>query len=428
MRTSFRRRRGRLVWSGCFPAVMLSAVLALAVQGPCGAEEASIYETDLAAFFQEVDNTYPFFDLKGVRDDWTAAKERLSERVKGCGSDTEFLGIVIEAIGCLRDSHMWIRDAKAEPPPRPKRYYPGVSFMPAVNNRVVVMRRSDGYGEALKTGTVVTKIGGEDARRHLENRAREAWPTSFCSSPQRARLHEFRTPLRTEKAGETHTITYLAEGEEHELVLTCNVEARGWPHVYNLPADLTRVGRSFYFTKLPSGVGYMWLRHVDGSTESGMAQALETFPDTHGWVVDLCGNGGGGYGSSLIEKLQALPRPVAVIIDAGCFSAGETLARDLARCADARLFGSRTAGASSAKRTWTFPSGITSVTFSRRSRWRNDGQPIEFNGIEPHEKVEAVPEEVAKGLNSAICRAEEYLTKEYAKSAANDEAPPGGEE
>ncbi len=41
---------------------------------------------------------------------------------------------------------------------------------------------------------------------------------------------------------------------------------------------------------------------------------------------------------------------------------------------------------------------------------------IEFFGISPHEAVEAVPEEVARGLNSGILRAEEYLLKDPGRS------------
>jgi hypothetical protein len=48
---------------------------------------------------------------------------------------------------------------------------------------------------------------------------------------------------------------------------------------------------------------------------------------------------------------------------------------------------------------------------STRSRWRNDGKPIEFNGIQPDEEIEAVPEEVAQGINSEIRRGEEYLAR-----------------
>ncbi|MHC4718459.1 MAG: S41 family peptidase, partial [Planctomycetota bacterium] len=158
---------------------------------------------------------------------------------------------------------------------------------------------------------------------------------------------------------------------------------------------------------------------LDGSVEPGLARALEAHPDASGWIVDLRGNGGGGYGRGLIARIQSLPRPVAVLIDAGCVSAGETFARDLARLAGGRLFGSRTAGASTAKRSWTFPSGIATVTFSGRSRWRNDRKPIEFNGIEPDVEVEADPVEVARGMNSAICRAQEYLQKQAGPPAGS---------
>jgi len=269
---------------------------------------------------------------------------------------------------------------------------------------------------------VVTEIDGQDARARLEARAKAAWRTSYDSSPQRTRLHEYRIPLRGDR-GESHRITCLSGGvggREEQMTVTCDIRARGWPRAYHLPEPMTRVGRSFSYMKLPSGSGYMRFRRVDASVTSGMAQALKAHADVRGWIVDLCGNSGGGYDDSLIALLKRLPRPVAVLIDAGCISAGETLARDLRRYSGARLFGSRTAGASSSKRTWRFPSGIASVVFSTRSRWRTDGKPIEFNGIEPDVEVEAVPEEVLSGLNSALQRAQEYLDGVLKKANAGD--------
>ncbi len=99
-------------------------------------------------------------------------------------------------------------------------------------------------------------------------------------------------------------------------------------------AGLVRVGPSFFYTKLPSGVGYMYLRRVDSSITQGIQEAMKAHPDAHGWIVDLRGNGGGGYGQELLDEIKQLPRPVAGLIDAGCMSAGETLARDLRRTPD----------------------------------------------------------------------------------------------
>lgn len=369
------------------------------------------YESDLQAFFEEVDASYPFFDLKGNRGEWNAAKARAAYRVGTCEGDDQFLALVNETIGALHDSHMYLTQTRVPPASRPKEYYPGVGFMPATDNRVVVMGAPEKFAASLPVGTVVSQIDGVDARKFLDDRAKEAWKGNGVSSHQRTRLYEYRIPLRGEE-GAKHTLGYLKNGQEETLEVVCDIEASGWPHVYNLPADLTQAGRSFYYTKLPGGAGYMYIRRVDDSAAPGMKEALEAHPDAKGWVVDLRGNGGGGYDDVLLTAVQGMPRPVAVLIDAGCMSAGETLARDFAKLAEARLFGEATAGASSSKRTWTFPSGIASVVMSTRSRWRNDGQPIEFNGVLPDVEVEAVPDEVLAGKNSAILRAEEWLAEE----------------
>lgn len=149
----------------------------------------------------------------------------------------------------------------------------------------------------------------------------------------------------------------------------------------------------------------MYLRRVD----EGVAQALAKAPDAKGWIVDLRGNAGGGYDDALLAQVKAVTRPVAVILDAGCISAGETLARDFVKLTGARLFGATSAGSSTSKREWTFPSGIATLRFSTRSRAGPGDAPIEFHGVAPDEPVEAVPEELQAGRNSEILRAEAFL-------------------
>ena len=389
--------------------VAVTALLSLPAAPPCRAATPAKYMTDMAAFVKEVEKTYPFFDLKGIRKDWEAAKKRVAAKSRTCRSDSEFLGLVMEAMKALRDGHMTLENPKAEIPRAQTEYYPGISFLPGVKNTVLVMYPPKNYEAQLKTGTPVVAIDGKPARAVLEERAKRAWIAGgFFSSPQRARLFEYRIPLRG-KQGEKHVIGYLDGRRPKRLTLASTYEASGWPHTYNMPKDLKQVGRSFWYARLASGAGYMYIRRVDASTTPGIKEALEKIPTAKGWVVDLCGNGGGGYDETLINAVKAMPRPVAVVIDAGCISAGETLARDFVNYAGAKLFGSKTAGSSTSKKHWTFPSGVASVRISVRTRGGIGGKPIEFHGIEPHVQVEAVPQEVAAGFNSAILRAEQYL-------------------
>ena len=396
----------------CYRFLLVLCLTCLAAGSGVADTYASVYESDMEAFVRQVDKACPFLSLKGIAGDWTNAKPGLVQRAKRCRSDEEFLGIVIDAIRILRDGHMGIRQSRVAIPALPPRYYPGLSLLPATDGRIAVMHAPQALADTLATGTVVTKIDGIDARRYLEQRAEAAWNQGgFFSSPQRARLFEYRLALRGDR-GHKHTIGYQDEGEERSLTLECQATARGWPHTYNLPGDLRRVGRSFFHTKLARDVGYMYLRRVDTSVPNGIDEALEAHPNVRGWIVDLRGNSGGGYDRGLIERIERFGRPVAVLIDAGCTSAGETLARDFRVHADARLFGSKSAGSSSVKRTWSFPSGIASIQFPVRSRWRSDRKPIEFNGIDPDVPVEAVPEQLKAGCNSAILRAQEYIIRE----------------
>lgn len=401
----------RALWENLFDAQVKERAVAIArPNAPKPAPVNEKYENDLRAFIDEMNRTYPHFDLKGIRAEWEEVSKRLLEEVKTCNSDEDFLDLVMEAIRCLRDGHMGFTELNAKFRQSDPEYTVGVTFLPATENRVCVMYARDGIDPGLKSGTVVTKIDGKDARTVLDGKAKDAWKAggSF-SSPQRARMYEYRIPLRG-KQGDRHTISILADGKEKAIELTCDQLARGWPHTYNMPDGLNRVGRSSYYALLPSGVGYVYLRRVDESVVPCLKEAVATHANAKGWIIDLRGNGGGGYGADLFEQLSAMPKPVAGIIDAGTFSAGETLARDVVRMCDAQLFGSNTAGSSGRKRGWAFPSGIGTLTVPVRS-WGGLTGPVEFNGIAPNVKVEADPEEVAAGHNSAILRAEEYLLK-----------------
>jgi hypothetical protein len=396
--------------------------------------ESRVYEQSLTAFITEIDNSYPFFDLKGIRRDWSTCKKDLLEKVKQCESNKEFYGLLNEARLCLRDAHMSFGNLRGTFPQAEVLYYPGVSFLPAAGGQVVVMScMSDEYRNKLKPGTIVTKIDGQNARDYLESDAKKSWKTggSF-SSPQRARLFSYRIPLKG-KQNDNHQITIINNAKTETIRVVNKFKAGGWPHYYAMPTGLKQRG-SCYYVKLKSGYGYIYLRRIASDLVAAIDEALNSFEDIRGLIIDLRGNGGGGYSREVFARFDKKQGPsgvapfyrgdMVVLIDAGAISAGETFARDLVYSANAHLMGSHTAGSSSAKRSWQIPNGLGTVIFSTRSRWGFERQPIEYNGIAPQQTVEVVPVELQNGINSGIKRAEEYLDKKWTlKSAADRNSP-----
>ncbi|MDJ0976156.1 MAG: S41 family peptidase [Planctomycetota bacterium] len=392
----------------------LTWVLLVVLAATAGAEAKgkTKYKDEFEAFRKHVDKTYPFFDLKGIRKDWKKAKKTLAKRAAKCKSDGDFVLVVADAIKVLRDGHMRMEVKEGVEVDWPSYWHSGLALAPADGGKVVVLAAPPGRETTLPPGTVVTKIDGKPARKHLDKLAAAKWDEGGgFSSPQRARFFTYRTALVGEK-GEKHTLTYLDGKRSKEVTLRNQHELRNWMRAYNQPQGMTQGGKSLWHTRLESGVGYMWWRRIDGSIQSGIAAALEACPKTKGWILDLRANTGGGYNNALIEQIKQIPKPVAVIIDAGCISAGETMIRDLVNIHDARVFGTTSAGSSSSKEAWSFPSGIAKVIYSTRTRTGLDGKGIEFNGITPHEVVEPVPEEVRAGKNTEILRAEAWLLKQ----------------
>jgi len=408
-------KRARVVAAVLLAACSLSAL--------AGTTRPSDYRASLDAFFKEVDATYPFFELKGIKDDWEQCKKRLAANLPQCRTDAQFLGMIQDAIDCLRDAHMAILDAKVKLAAPEPEYCPGISFIAATQERVCVMvPPSDAtLASKLPAGTVITQIDGQPARKWLDEQAAALWKKGGCfSSPQRAKLFTYRIPFSGER-GKRHAVVYSVGGKTAQTVLTNAVPARGWPHTYAMPAGLQGQG-AIQYVKLPSNCGYIYMRAIDEKLCAQFDAALKHIGEAKGLIVDLRGCGGGGYENEIYKRFnkrtgatQGIPfwgGKIVVLLDAGCISAGETFARDLYYYAQAHLMGEMTAGSSSSKKTWPLPNGLASIRISERTRGGIDKAGIEFNGIKPQTLVEVDPDEMRRGINSGIKRAEEFLAKE----------------
>lgn len=395
---------------------LCTLALSLTVSGVLPGEEAvrrppPPYVKDLTAFFEEIDRHYPFFAVKKIGKEWKATKKALLARARRCRTDVEFIEIVDAAARGLRDGHFSWLEVRPEMPG--KRYWwPGIALLPATKGRVVVMNTAGNLKSALPPGTIVLRINGKPARRYLEARSLQVWKQGgYFSSPQRARFFEYRQAFSGLEKGETFKLQVLVGRKKKTLNIVRNLELKGWDHNYHAPEGLTSGAKSVFHAKLESGFGYVYLRRMDDSVESGLRATLAAHPDVKGWIFDLRGNTGGGYDRSLRDLTGKFQAPVAVIIDAGAVSAAETYCRDIVNIHGARVFGAVSAGSSSTKNVFTFPSGIAKVRYSTGTRPGLGGKPIEFNGITPHEEMEADPAEVARGLNSEIVRAEVWLAR-----------------
>lgn len=387
---------------------MIESFLALTLVATPAAQKAA-FAKDLTSFFSDVDKHCPFLRTKGIKSDWETKKKQLRKRVKKCRTEADLFDLIREAALTLRDGHLAFPNLGVKPNKIEPEFWPGVVFLPATKKRVVIIAAPRTHQSALKPGMVVTKINGKPARKYFEERGKDTWKSGgWFSSPQRATFFEYRRGLRG-KRGAKFTLELLDGKKKRKRTIRAEYEVRNWIRSYNPPEGLQREGEAVYHTSL-GNVGYMWLRKMSDGIAQEFAKALAAHSRVQSWIIDLRANTGGRYSSSLTKQLREIRKPIIALIDGGTVSAGETFARDLVTLGRAKLYGSRTAGSSGKKRVWKSANGKIAVRYTYRS-FTGLKKPIEFHGIEPDIAVEAVPEEVAAGKNSAIERALERLTK-----------------
>ena len=137
-------------------------------------------------------------------------------------------------------------------------------------------------------------------------------------------------------------------------------------------------------------------------------------------IIDVRGNSGGGFdGARAVRNFNVedgvepmRPRyagPIAMLIDERCISAGEGWASWFVANKRARLFGAATAGASSAKETYTLSNGLYKVVFAVRARRGFLDRPIEGRGLVPDVPVRCSAADLAAGKDTVLETARRYL-------------------
>ena len=416
-------------------AVSILCATVAASQLRISAAEPADYAADVEFLLSELEQKAGhFFALKGI--DWNAVRTQFREEAKGVKDDVAHLKMCNRLVARLHDGHAGLMDLKVQIPDESKgRRFTGPRVhLVAVGEKVFVRQAFASAADAgVKQGMEVTAIDGVPVRKWLDQAVTRLSEERGYSTSQMALYYACHAGL-ADWEGTKITLELLEGATPKNVTLTRS----GGPNFVPIgpvampsqtpPAKLETLGRQTYGATA-TGFGYIHLRDVPDDLPAQLDKMLPSFASVRGLILDTRANGGGGCDHEAVfarfipagkkwrqySGAGALPfaGPMVVIVDAGVRSAGETIAGMFKEDGRAWMIGDTpTAGMSAQKAVIKAPSGLFSVRFavaSNKGRF-NDGRGIEGIGVTPHETTPYDPADLARGIDTQIRRAEEFLT------------------
>ena len=376
---------------------------------------------------------------KGV--DWDAVEKEFRAAVKGVKNDSEHLKLCSRLLARLRDGHAGVTDTKVKWPDEGNgKRWGGPGVFLACDGDVVLVKNAWGPAKdaGLAAGAKLKEIDGKPARAWLDAKVAELRDTTGYSTDQQALYAACHWGL----GGWDGTKIEFTPEKGKPVTVARDPSMSSVPSGPAFaPPKLKSIGRQSY-GKTASGFAYVHLRDVPDELAAQIDTALADVGGAPGLILDCRANGGGGTdhgavfsrfvaegqtwkGSKSAGK-SPYAGPMVVILDAGVRSAGETVAGMFISASRAYVIGdSATAGMSSKKETLTVPSGLLTVRFAIQSQGRNlnGGKGIEGIGVAPQELVHYAEDDLAKGVDTLIRRAEELLTKGFPEGKVEYEPP-----
>lgn len=397
------------------------------------------YQADVAFALVELEKECGhFFPQKGV--DWKAVSKEFLKHARETKSVEEHWVLLTRLVARLRDGHAQVQKLPAAGeiewigPSYADQVGPGMFWCKSGKNLYVKSAWAGAAASGVLAGMQVVKVEGEPALKWLEKRIAERRDLTGFSTEQQAFYHGCHFGLGGPPGSRIALELLGTDGKRKKLTLTrerASVVPSG-PVVP--PEGLERIGRQSY-GRTARGLGYIHLRDVPAELPAQLDTMLAALAGVPGLILDCRANGGGGCdhdavlgrfvpkgkrlvreGAGPIESAGEAPYggPLVVIVDAGVRSAGETVAGMFQEDGRGFLIGeSATAGMSSSKKTIELPSKLFALyvsVHSNKARFQG-GRGIEGVGIEPREIVEYDPEELARGVDTLLRRAEELLAK-----------------
>jgi C-terminal processing protease CtpA/Prc len=370
-----------------------------------------------------------FFKLKGV--DWAAVSKQFKAEVKSVKTDLDHVNLCQRLVARLRDGHAGLVGVKVDFGDQMKGKAmggPRVHLLLVDDKAYVAESSGRAADQGVTVGAEVVAIDGKPIKKWLDDTVARLRDKEGYSTDHAALYAACHWGL-ADWAGTKITFELKQGATKKTVEVTREAGGATWPSgPLFLPKDVKELGRQSY-GKTAGGFGYVHLRDVPAELPDQLDAMMDAIGDVPGYVLDMRANGGGAvdheavFGRFLAPGQTWPPKYVGVgkrpftgsmvvIVDAGVRSAGETVAGMFKEDGRAYMIGdSPTHGMSSSKERLPVPSGLFSVYFSvetNKGRF-NGGRGIEGIGVPPQEIVPYDPEEMTKGIDTQIRRAEELL-------------------
>jgi carboxyl-terminal processing protease len=377
--------------------------------------------------------------------DWPAVRAELRPRVERASTTEDVRDVLREMVGRLKQSHFQVlpADLYSSTGNTPASQVSGTVGIDArvFDGRALVtsiVTGSPAEAAGIRPGWEILTIDAHDVRSGLKDVARR-----YAGRPDRDAM--LAAAVRASLVGSTRdrlSVT-LRDGEERRRRFSlARIGLEGWTSrpFGHIPA----VAVSFRSERLNGRIGYLAFNaFIDpGRLMPLFNQAVASFLDADGIIVDLRGNTGGigdmlaGMAGWFVDargvsmgtvitragplKLAVTPRParfagpVAVVVDELSMSASEALAQGLRDIGRARVFGRRTAGAVLASMVERLPNGDGFQFPTARFEFPS-GAVVEGIGVVPDVEVRPTRATLLAGRDVVLEAAVQWIQQRSSK-------------
>jgi carboxyl-terminal processing protease len=354
------------------------------------------------------------FDQKLNGVDWEAVRQHYAARVADAVSEDEFYKLLNAMLGELKQSHFAVippsfftLDEKGDGKSSQAEVGVTVQMVEGRPTITRVERDSTALAAGLRPGFIVMSIGAES----LDDLQRKITASKERPVTERSLLlRATRSRLRGE-AGTFVTLRYL---DENDMPRTATLERRMPDGQVVKFGELPTPLASIETRRLAGEIGYLRFNLFLLPMLNQLRQAVKSFQDAPGIILDLRGNSGGDMavttalaGSFYTERASlgvtrlrqgelyrpvfpnrdAYTGPLVILTDEGTMSAAETFSAAMRENGRAKIVGGPTVGAALPSVTERLPTGAR-LQYAIGEYRTPKGIVLERRGVWPDEPVE----------------------------------------